>query len=82
MLSGHSYRRRRGNWGGGYGPGYYSNVLPAYAVVSESGDSCACKSNGTGAVGSLETWVKDNPIISLIGVFALGMLVSSKKKLF
>lgn len=81
MLSGHGYRRRRGS-GGGYGPGYYSNVLPAYAVVRESNDSCACQSGATGAVGSLETWVKDNPIVSLIGVFALGMLVSSKKGLF
>ena len=80
-LSGH--RRHRGyGWGGG-GIGY---GIPAYAVLPDNvGGDCACKSasaNGSDAFAGLESWVKENPIVSLIAVFALGVIVSRKKSLF
>lgn len=72
-MAGFHHRHRSG-----YGWGPYAATLPAYAVISEKATDCACE-NKSGALPGLEKWVKDNPILSLIGVFALGWFAAGKK---
>ena len=78
----HRGRHRGYGWNNGFAYG-----IPAYSVLPEGvgGDTCACKDSLKSQVSGLsgiESWVKENPILSLIGVFALGMIVSKKKGLF
>ncbi len=75
----HQGQRRSGyGWGG-------SGYVPAYAVLPDADSDCACKkaqASENGLLAGLESCVRDNPILSLIGVFALGYVVSSKKRWF
>jgi hypothetical protein len=73
--------RRRVTSGFGWG---YPSVGPAYALLPEE-SACSCqgasaKSNGVGQ--GLEQWIKDNPMLAFVGVFAVGMLLGRKKSLF
>ena len=81
-MSGYHHRRRPG--GAGWGYGQYYGVAPIVPVIENASD-CSCKgaSDGSGpGLSSLEAWVKQNPMLALIGVFALGYVVAGKKRLF
>lgn len=64
---------------------YPYGVVPQYALLPErmAESGCGCSgSSAAGALGSVETWVKTNPLPALLAAFAVGWLVMGKKRGF
>jgi hypothetical protein len=86
-MPGHHGGHHGGGWSGGGGGGYYYGMpvlAPDYAVVDYGANalqtSCNCaNSSASGVFGGLESAVKANPMVYLLGAFALAWLLKGRK---